>query len=229
MKKLIILNLRFGLIRMSGNSKQRLSILGSGWLGFPLAEALKLIGYDIFLSTTSEQRATELSLYDFSVFIVNIDILEDTLQPFLQSKILIINIPSKNINGYINLINIIEKSTIEKIIFISSTSVYLDQNKTIHEDDIDTVKGSDLFSIEQLFINNKNFQTTIVRFGGLIGYQRHPANFIKKQGLMLNPKGRINMIHRDDCISIIQGIIDKNLWDEVFNAVADEHPTREDF
>ena len=37
------------------------------------------------------------------------------------------------------------------------------------------------------------------------------------------------MIHRDDCISIIKGIIDKGLWGEVFNAVADEHPLREEF
>ena len=83
--------------------------------------------------------------------------------------------------------------------------------------------------IEQLFSANKNFQSTIIRFGGLIGYQRHPGNFIQKHGLMLNPNGRINMIHRDDCISIIEAVIEKSLWGEIINAVSDEHPTREDF
>lgn len=223
------MNLLFGLIRTLNNLKDRLSILGSGWLGLPLAKELNLIGHEVFLSTTSVQRISELSAFDFSVFIVNIDSIEDTLQKFLQSKILIVNIPSKNVSAFKNLINAIEKSSIEKIIFISSTSVYLDQNKICYEDENGNLKESDLLSIEQLFTNNKKFKTTIIRFGGLIGYQRHPSNFIKKQGLMLNPKGRINMIHRDDCISIIQGIIDKNLWGEVFNAVADEHPTREDF
>ena len=46
---------------------------------------------------------------------------------------------------------------------------------------------------------------------------------------MLNAKGRINMIHRDDCIAIIKEIINQDIWSEVFNAVADQHPTRDEF
>ena len=37
------------------------------------------------------------------------------------------------------------------------------------------------------------------------------------------------MIHRDDCIGIIEQIIKKSIWNETFNACADTHPTRREF
>jgi len=44
---------------------------------------------------------------------------------------LIINITSKNIPGFKQLITEIEKSEIEKVLFVSSTSVYDNLNQTI--------------------------------------------------------------------------------------------------
>ena len=34
------------------------------------------------------------------------------------------------------------------------------------------------------------------------------------------------MIHQEDCIRIIQKVIEQGVWGEIFNASADQHPTR---
>jgi len=39
----------------------------------------------------------------------------------------------------------------------------------------------------------------------------------------------VNLIHRDDCIGIIDAIIDQQAWGEVFNGCADTHPGKREF
>ncbi len=72
-------------------------------------------------------------------------------------------------------------------------------------------------------------KTTIVRFGGLIGYSRNPGKFFSKGGIVHNPDSNVNLIHRDDCIEIISQIVEKEVWGEVFNCCADTHPTKREF
>ena len=83
---------------------KNISILGSGWLGLPLAEHFVLMGNHVKASTTSESRLPELSSIKVEPFIVDIERLSRNLQTFLQANILIINIPSKNIDGFIGLL-----------------------------------------------------------------------------------------------------------------------------
>ena len=151
------------------------------------------------------------------------------LQTFLQTTILIINIPSKNINGFIALLKEIENSEVEKLLFVSSTSVYGYKNKIISESDGEESKPSPLLTIEKLFRNNAKFKTTIVRFGGLIGYSRNPGKFFSKGSPVSNPDANVNLIHRDDCIEIISQIVKQEAWGEVFNCCADTHPTKREF
>lgn len=72
---------------------KKLSILGSGWLGFALAKELKS-KYEIKLSTTSLAKLKHLK-EDFESFLVNLDDTTKDNFEFLQSEILIVNIPSK--------------------------------------------------------------------------------------------------------------------------------------
>ncbi len=206
-----------------------ISILGSGWLGLPLVEQLVCMGNAVKASTTSESRLSELTSIKVEPFIIDIGSLSSNIQTFLQSNILIINIPSKNIDGFSSLIKEIEKSEIEKVIFISSTSVYENNNKTISESDCVESVSSPLLTVENLFRNNSKIKTTIIRFGGLIGYSRNPGKFFSKGRLVHNPDSNVNLIHRDDCIGIISQIVEQEIWGEVFNCCADTHPTKKEF
>jgi nucleoside-diphosphate-sugar epimerase len=193
-----------------------ISILGSGWLGLPLAFELSQT-YKINLSTRTKEKKESLQSKTINTFLVDIDTnhLSTEIKEFLQSDILIINIPSKNIDGFQKLIEYIVHSKIKRIIFISSTSVC--NNDT-----------SPLKTIEERF-QSTSIKTTILRFGGLFGYSRNPANFFKNGRIVKNPQAPINMIHLDDCIGIIKEIIKQDIFDEIFNCCSPSHPTKKDF
>ncbi|MGK0405113.1 MAG: nucleoside-diphosphate-sugar epimerase [Oleispira sp.] len=224
---------------------KRISILGSGWLGLPLAIELNQAKFHIKASSRGPERLAQLRKAGIEAHAYDIEILNARKNTheneFLQADILIINITSKNIEAYTQLIEEIENSTIQQVLFISSTSVYQNSanldSQSITEDDVAALKPCPLLDIEGLFQNNAHFKTSIIRFSGLIGYQRHPGRFFLTTTdddsvyckTIKNPDARVNMIHRDDCIGIIRAIINQNRWDEVFNGCASQHPTRREF
>ncbi len=207
--------------------KKKISISGCGWLGLPLAQHLIHKGYEIFGSTTSEDKKSILTNAGIKPFILNIEHLNEKSNGFFDAEILIIAITSKNIDAFRKLINLIKNSNISRVLFVSSTSVYKNNNEVVTEES--PVKDCPLITIENLFKENTSFKTTILRFGGLFGYSRKPGNFFKQGRIIENPDGFINLIHQDDCIQIIENIISKNIWNETLNACCSTHPTRREF
>ena len=190
-----------------------ISILGSGWLGLPLAKEFSKT-CNVKLSTTTISKINTIKYKNIIPYVINIDNSLENIEDFFNSNILIINIPSKNIKSFKNFIEKLEKSPIKKVIFISSTSVYKNNNQ--------------LLEIESLFLKIKNIKTTILRFAGLIGYNRNLVKHFQNR-IVQNSKSAVNMIHRDDCINIIKQIIQKNIFGEIFNCCASSHPTKEEF
>ncbi|MDO9260547.1 MAG: dTDP-glucose 4,6-dehydratase [Flavobacteriaceae bacterium] len=206
-----------------------ISILGCGWLGEPLANYLLANGFKIKASTTSEEKLHRLIGAGIETYQLSLESLNETMLPFFDAEILVVNIPSKNMEGFKKLISFIKKSTLKKVLFVSSTSVYRDNNGIITEDTMDSFSESPLLEIEQLFEQNYHFETTILRFGGLFGYSRKPGNFFPLGKGVLQPDAPVNMIHRDDCIAIMYQIIKQNVFGKTFNACADSHPTKREF
>ena len=231
----------------------KISILGCGWLGFPLAKKLIEIGFEVKGSTTSENKLDILKSNNIEPFLLKLSEtkISESISEFLEnSEILIIDIPpglrkitdpetEKTFVAKIKkLIPSIENSTIEKVIFISSTSVYADTASIsiVTEESIlhpDTESGKQLVEVENLFLNNSHFTSTIIRFGGLIGEDRNPINMLAGKTNIANPEAPINLIHQEDCIGIICEMLNEvqhdNVRNEVFNAVAPLHPTRKDY
>lgn len=219
---------------------KRISILGSGWLGLPLASELQEIGYQVKTSSRSPDRIQAIQQQGVDACLYDIES-EHNDGAFLQGDILIINITNKNIEAFKALITQIERSPIRQVLFISSTSVYVDSTEqspvAITEDNLSALKPCPLLEIERLFIDNHHFETSIIRFAGLIGYQRHPGRFFLQHDEnneitckpIRNPDGFVNMIHRDDCIGIIQALLKQDSWGEIFNGCSSQHPTRREF
>lgn len=228
------------------NNTKQISLLGCGWLGFPLAQKLIENGFKIKGSTTSESKLEILESNQIQAFLI--DLLEDKIngetEEFLSnSEILIIDIPPK-LRGLVkenfvrkikNLIPFIEKSTIEKVIFISSTSVYGDTDSisTLTEESElqpNTESGKQLAEVENILRNNTNFQSIIIRFGGLIGTDRNAVKMLTGKTNIANPEAPINLIHQEDCIGILLEIMKQvqndKMWNETYNAVSSYHPTR---
>ncbi|MET3028335.1 SDR family oxidoreductase [Flavobacterium sp. UW10123] len=225
----------------------KISVLGCGWLGFPLAKALIAKGNSVNGSTTSENKLPILKDGGISPFLVTVEsesVSENIVDFLAEREILIIDIPPKLrtvdpssekkafVEKIKNLIPFIEKSTVKKVLFVSSTSVYGDDNGLVTEETIpnpDTESGKQLVLAEKLLQENQNFETTILRFAGLIGEDRHPVKFLAGKENLENPDAPVNLIHQNDCIDIIEAIINQSKWNEVFNAVAPYHPTREEY
>jgi nucleoside-diphosphate-sugar epimerase len=221
----------------------QISILGCGWLGLPLAKALLENGFSIKGSTTSNEKLSLLKNSGIQPYLIALSENETigNLSDFIEnSKILIFDVPPKlrgsSTENFVskikNVIPFIEKSTVENVLFISSTSVYGEDNLIVTEEtelNPDTESGKQLVQAEQLLQNNQNFKTTVLRFGGLIGEDRHPIKFLAGRTNIENPNAPINLIHQDDCIGIIQKIIELNSRDQVFNAVTPFHPSRKEY
>ena len=230
---------------------KKISILGCGWLGLPLAKSLLAKGYEVKGSTTSESKLEVLKNVGISPFQIQLDAHQiiGNMEDFLkETNVLVIDIPpglrketsTSNemtfVNKIKNLIPFIEKSGVQKVIFVSSTSVYGDDFPIVEiteetQPNPDTESGKQLVIAETLLQSNPHFKTTVIRFGGLLGEDRHPVKFLAGRTNVENPNAPVNMIQREDCIGIIEKSLDFARddnweWNQTFNAVAPQHPTR---
>ncbi|WP_445713824.1 SDR family oxidoreductase [Flavobacterium sp.] len=236
---------------------KKISILGCGWLGLPLAKSLLSKGYKVKGSTTSENKLEVLKntgILPFQIQLEEHQIIGKTEDFLKETDVLVIDIPPglrrdfstslemTFVNKIKNIIPFIEKSKVQKVIFVSSTSVYGDSNSfsTSHEatektkPNPDTESGKQLVIAETLLQSNPHFKTTVIRFGGLLGDDRHPVKFLAGRTNIENPDAPVNMIEREDCIGIIEKALDFARddnweWNQTFNAVAPQHPTRKDY
>ncbi|WP_026464913.1 SDR family oxidoreductase [Adhaeribacter aquaticus] len=218
-----------------------ISILGCGWLGMPLATSFLTKGYKVKGSTTTDSKLAELADKNIIPFLINLsDSAAGTnLTTFLEADILIISFPPRLRAGqgamYLEQIHLLKQaisnSPVEQILFISSTSVYPDLNKTITEaEDLTlSIENNPLLQAEAEITSLKEKTVTILRFAGLVGGARHPGRFFAGKLNVPNPKGPVNLIHLEDCLAIIETIVREAHWNKIFNAAADEHPSRKEF
>ena len=231
--------------------KEKIAILGCGWLGLPLAKSLLSKGHEIKGSTTSESKLDVLKNAGISPFQIQLESHQiiGTIEDFLkETNVLVIDIPPglrrefstslemTFVNKVKTLIPFIEKSGIQKVVFVSSTSVYGDGFQIVEiteetQPNPDTESGKQLVIAETILQSNSYFKTTVIRFGGLLGDDRHPIKFLAGRTNVENPDAPVNMIQREDCIGIIEEILkqvqhDNWEWNQTFNAVAPQHPTR---
>lgn len=223
-----------------------ISVLGCGWLGFPLAKKLLASGYEINGATTSLEKLDLLQKTNINPFLIHVfeDKIEGDFAKFIaKSTILIINIPPKLRGGSTEsyfkkialLVPYIEQSTVEKVVFVSSTSVYNETelyNNPITENTTtipETESGKQLLECENILMQNINFKTTVLRFGGLVGDDRNPIFMLSGKQNIINPDAPVNLIHLEDCIGIIKTIIESDKWNEIYNAVAPFDKTRKQY
>ena len=115
----------------------------------------------------------------------------------------------------------------QKIIFISSTSVYGNQNGEMLET-IDDLPPSLL--IEQERWIRANFEHwCILRFAGLVGNARHPGKILSGKTDLKGQDSPVNLLHLEDAIGFTQTVLERNLWYEIFNVCSDEHSFKKEF
>ena len=201
-----------------------ISILGCGWLGLPLARQLVQQGHQIKGSTTSQEKIEVMKSIGIIPYLIKLTEEEPQWVDFLKTDVLVITIPIKEIKPFKYLIKTLASTV--KVIYTSSTAVYLPSTAPINEKDaLDTQHP--LLAIEQVIQNSEN-PSTIIRLAGLFDQRRHPGRWFANK-VLIHPDGPVNLIHLDDCLGIIDKIITYQVWNQIFNACANEHPSRKDF
>lgn len=218
-------------------------VMGCGWLGLALAKDLLKCGYTVKGTTTSIAKLKTLKKEGIEGFILklNEDGVKGDIQGFLSHlNTLIINIPpglkNPKAGNYIFkielLLNSIQNTTVKNIVFVSSTSVYGNIEGEVTEENKPrpiTESGRQLVLCEKLLLENTGQNTTVIRFGGLIGGDRHPINHLAGKTGLQNGEELVNLIHRDDCIHMIKTIMKNSYWNMIFNGVYPLHPSKKEY
>ncbi|WP_340201515.1 SDR family oxidoreductase [Ascidiimonas sp. W6] len=218
-----------------------IAILGCGWLGLPLATSLIKEGSQVKGSTTSQNKLSILDSAAILPFLIEVNEsgIEGDITNFIDGvHTLIVDIPPKlRRNSSANfvakikhVISAVKNSNITHLIFVSSTSVYGNLTGKITEQTLpipQTESGKQLLESEKLLKKETSFNTTILRFAGLIGQDRHPVTYLSGKQDIKHPNAFVNLIHQEDCINIIKQLIAQEPLGKTYNAAYPLHPSKE--
>lgn len=220
------------------------SIFGCGWLGFPLAQRLIEKDFTVKGSTTSDKKLKLLKQNGIEPFKIELpgSLNNPETETFWDCDILFINIPpgrgTKNIDSVYpkwisEVVDKAKEHEVSWIIFASSTSVYSETGGITTEEDTDlnnTSRPSGLAKLKaENVIRESGIDYTILRFGGLYGYGRHPVNYLSGKKDLNSALKPVNLIHQVDCINVVEEVINQKARNEIYNVVSDGHPPRNTF
>lgn len=221
----------------------QISIVGCGWLGLPLATLLAK-NNTVKGSVTTPAKLELLEAKGIQPFLVDLnDPDAGVVTQFLAgSELLIIAIPPKiKSEGTVSypqkiekLLPFIKAAGIKKVLFTSSISVYAEDESIPVIDETttpnpETESGKQVLAAEQVLQQCPDFETTILRLGGLMGGERHPVYHLAGKTGLQNPDGPVNLVSLDVVIAVILKVPEQEVWGETFVVVEQQHPSRKAF
>jgi len=224
------------------------SILGCGWLGHSLARSLVARNVRVRGSTTTPEKIEGFREDGIDPYLLTLDpeLSGKEASSFFASEVLVLNVPPprgaddvrEHHRRQIDAVRTAAaEGTVEWVLFASSTGVYPNVERTVTEADQPPGQpdalpgrrrptGEAVLHAEARLMDDEAFATTVVRFGGLYGGERHPGRFLAGRSEVGRPNAPVNLIHREDCVAVLCTLLEQEVHDEVFNACADAHPTR---
>ncbi|MNJ84339.1 hypothetical protein D3C87_17890 [compost metagenome] len=209
----------------------KLGIIGLGWLGLPLAKSLLSKDYQVIGTTRS--RSVSLSHERFS------HVMFDPQQKrfsdsgyFSELDVLILAFtPSKTdekayAKDCVRVIDLIPSSC--KVILLGSSGIYPKRDGIFTEESYPagSIKNNAIGYAELALSSMLRERLTIIRLGGLVGPKRYPVTAMAKSGKIYQSQERLNLIHQEDAIGLIEYIIGQKIWNETVNACSSEHPLK---
>jgi nucleoside-diphosphate-sugar epimerase len=219
-----------------------ISILGAGWLGMPFGKKLVEQGYTVKGSTTRPDKIAQIKQCGMQPFLLKAtpEVSGINVDDFFDCELLFINIPPGRRNPNVQqdypaqiqqILRKAKASGTQQCIFISSTSVYADENRIMTEMDTpkpDHNSGHALVEAEVMVRKAFGASATILRMAGLAGPGRQMGRFLAGRQNLPNGKAPVNLVHLDDCMGILLAIIEQGKFGETYNVCADIHPRKED-
>jgi nucleoside-diphosphate-sugar epimerase len=219
---------------------KKVSIIGLGWLGEATGLLLQIQGYEVLGSSTRPEKVEILRKR-------GLDAVQFSLTPapegtaysrLFDSEILVVTLPPRSRQGdgelYLkqlaSLRELIARSSVKQLIFISSTGIYPNESKSSPYTEAEPINARNagnpvLYQAEALMETPSTYQLTVLRMGGLMGADRIPGTFFSGKEQVAGHT-RVNFIHQADAARMVAWVINQGLWNQTFNGVAPEHPFR---
>ena len=220
----------------------RVLIVGCGYVGLPLGVELVKLGHEVFGLRRSSAGDAEIAAAGLKPLVADITRPEDMSKlpgPFDW----VVNTVSSSkggeeeyrqvyLQGTRNLIEWLAPMPLKKFVYTSSTSVYGQTDGSVVKESSPTEPSSAtsrlLVETEKLLLDAAQagkFPPVILRVAGIYGPKRgHLFLQYLRDEARIGGKGEriLNMIHRDDLVSVIIAALKSGRAGEIYNAVDDE-------
>ena len=222
---------------------KKVSIIGLGWLGMPLAIAMAARGWQVAGSKTTEDGVEAARMCGIDGYPLRLTpVLEsdsDDLETLMNVDALVITLPARRSGPgddfYLQAVQEIVDSAlahrVPRILFTSSTSVYGAQQGLLKENALRepvTASGRVLKDLEDWLHNLPGTSVDILRLAGLVGPGRHPGRFFAGKSAPDGQQG-VNLVHLEDVVSAIMLLLQAPKGGHIYNLCAPKHPARNVF
>lgn len=157
---------------------KKITILGLGWLGLPLAEALQNKGWRVAgTKRTVGELAIECYPLDLNALAVTSEI-----EQLLAADALVIALPLSQIRpenygcGIQTLVSLAIEKGLKHLVFTSSTSVLPMKSGVFDENAV--VDSANLLVKMENWLLSQPIHCDILRLAGLVGKKRHPVFYL---------------------------------------------------
>lgn len=221
---------------------KKTAIMGCGWLGKVLAQSLIAQGHHVRGSVTTESHLEVLRNMGIEPFLIKLgnEAITGNLNDFLEGvgTLVIAFPPGRRKNPDANyasrikiLVDALAKHPSCKLLLLGSIGVFGAAQGVVNEKSIPTpdgISGQQLLEAEE-FIRAAANPATIVRLGGLVGGDRHPAKQLAGRTNIPAPQAPTNLVHRQDVVRFLMAIIEEGHWGKTLHCVSPNHQQRVDF
>lgn len=220
-------------------------IIGCGWLGSALAHQLQGKGIKVVATRSNSDNVEQLvsQSIDASVLLLPNKQSELNGHPVFKSQCLVIAITPQFKQGRADYGDKIDQliiaakasSCVEQIILLSSTAVYnglLGDIAETAELNFRADKVSILNQAEQAvvsFNDGDNKLAYVLRLAGLVGPNRHPGKFLLNGRMLKSPEAKVNLIHQQDVIGLIESLLSESITSGIFNGVSPTHVSKKEY
>lgn len=207
--------------------KNTITILGCGWLGKIVGEALVQSGHSVHASYHNQKTGDEIDALGMNAFYCDFDTSPSIPNEILEQTdhFLILAPPSiaTESKAYFEVLNDVTSSIQghSNVIFSSSIGIYpketgnYDESFHFNENE----PNNKLWLAENALRSRFESRLTVLRLGGLLGPKRHPIFSMQGRSISHDGSAPINLIHSGDILAAINLILAQNHFGSTYNLV----------
>jgi nucleoside-diphosphate-sugar epimerase len=218
----------------------RILIFGAGYVGLPLARALRNRSHEVIGVTRSAERACDLAAENLSSLIA--DVTDRSTLIDLPKADVVINLVSSShggsddyrrvyVEGTQNVLDALKPIQPSRFLQASSTGVYAQDDGSIVDESSATepeaATGKALVEMEKLVLNQP--AGVVMRISGIYGPCRGHLykQFLSGEARITGkPERHLNMVHRDDIVAAFVAALEHSHPRNAYN-ITDDEPVRQ--